>query len=339
MARVVSVASIMQQARSQTDTVGSQNPPDSDLLNFINLAFTPWYDLLIEGYGQDYFFTTDIVTTVNGVADIPLPADFYKMRFVDFQLSMPQEAYIPMQPYDEALRDSYNFGSPSAIPGGQNLRLSYNPVAPVLQQYASLFVPSNNGTDGVTLTALTQGPYGNSIQVQFLTPSGSGNISVTSIPHQGIIVDIVPASGATLGSVVTQINTASNWPGLAVQFSASGSPLLADGFSTTIVTTPLGGTTSFDFVNGWERYLIAKGAYYIATRLGRDPTVYDMAANKCEGDLQALIATRDAGSVFVAKDYEAEGSCFMPWFPTWCRGFAYRLQGGNLHLISLGLPS
>jgi hypothetical protein len=330
--RLVSVASIMAQARQACDRVGSPVPTDAELLLAVNLAWTGLYNNITQAYGQDYYWATYSFQTVSAQADYALPALFFKMRFID-QSQGGQSRTAPVLEYDEALRDSYL--ATQILQGGQTITLSYNPIAQVLSQYANSFLASNNGVDGLTMTAVTAGPYGNAIQVNFQTPAGGGTIAVTSLLAGVITVTITPPTSATLGTVVNQINNVANWPNSYQLFTASGSPNLADGWTITTGAVPLGGTTQADFINGFEEYLIAKGAAYIMKRLQRDYTPFEQDAARLYEQIQDNVAVRDVGSPLVAKDYQQEQqSAAMAWFfgGTTYR-LSYRIQGQNLHLI------
>lgn len=326
MARVVTVQSIMQQARQRVDAALSNDPPDSDLLAMLNQAFPRYYDLLVEAYGQDYFFSSVNIVTVGGQADYALASlipDFYKLRFIDLQWSL-NGAKVPIEPYNEALRDAYSFGSAQYVPGGATLTVSYTPTCPTLAQYASLAVTAPDGVNQLVFTASQPGTWGLGVSVQIVP--GSGALSVT---NNGLAVTVTLASGGSTGSaIVAAVNAA-----VATILTASD-PYGAETFTAAQAATNLSGTVSYDFINGWERLLIVDCALQIMQRVERDGSILVAELNKLIADVRALSATRDSGACVELKDYEAERTLW-PWAPPFLRGFTYRLQGGNLHLLPM----
>lgn len=349
MAKFVSVSSLMAQARQWSDTSTAPNPTDADVLAFVNQSYGRFYDFLVEAYGEDYFYTQNFFTTIPpntggfayqfgfalgggtlaGGNTYPLPPDFYKMRLMDVQLqSGNNPTYSPVQRYDEALRDGYNFGAQQAIPPGVTFRIQYIPTSPTLSQYASLFVPSSDGVDGITFTANTAGPYGNNISITTYAPSGAGSVVVNALS-----IRITPANNATAATVVAQI--VGSAPASALVTAAAS--LGTDAFATVLAATALGGTTQVDFIQNWERYVICDVASMILTRLDRDCSSFLAERDRLEEKIRDVAETRDAGFPLVCKDNQLEAASVGPFSPFFIQRYGYTIQGGNLILLRMGL--
>jgi hypothetical protein len=329
VSRIIDVASLVAQARQETDTVGSRNPPDSDLLGFCNREMPSWFDIITEAYSQDYNFTTATILTVAGVADYALPVSIYKLRFADLQFG-PNGAKIPLQPYNEALRDSYSFGQPQYIQGGQTITLSYTPTCPVLQQYASLTFNSADGIDGIVFTAKAAGSAGLNVSIQFTTGAGGATtVTIGSTPY-AVVVNL-KTGGDTIQNVLAAL--AASAAAKQVVNAAALTLVQTDSFTAAMAQTNLGGTVSWDFVGGWESLIIAGMAMRICRRLDRDYSGFIGEYTQKLADIKAMAVTRDSGSSMEMKDYESERS-MLPFAPPFMRTYLYRLQGNNLHLIS-----
>lgn len=72
-------------ARQRADMVNSTFIPDSEWTSYINASYAELYDILVSRF-EDYYSKTTTFTITSGNSQA-LPADFYKVRGVDFQLS------------------------------------------------------------------------------------------------------------------------------------------------------------------------------------------------------------------------------------------------------------
>lgn len=69
-------------ARQRADMVNSQFVTDAELNTYINIGLTELYDIVVSAF-EDYF-TTNVNFTVTTGDTYTLPADFYKLRALDF---------------------------------------------------------------------------------------------------------------------------------------------------------------------------------------------------------------------------------------------------------------
>lgn len=332
MASLVTMASIMAQAREVTDTVGSLNPPDSDLELIGNQSFKRLHDMLVSAYGADYNWEEYFFTTTQNSAVYPLPPDFYKMRLMDLQISPTVPAmYVPVQRYDEALRDSFNFGNQSAIQGGLIFRVSYNQTAPYLSQYANTFLSALEGSTGVLLTAAQPGLEG--FDITLTAKSAGFQVITADVPDQ--TVTIQGFGGMTLQTLVNTINAAAGMSELLVA-SVVGPPGATMQAPTNIQNGFLGGTLEYDFVNGYERYVICDMAMQVCRRLERDFSPFLAEKAELTDTLQCLADERDPGFPLQAKDNQMEAIAMGPFSPFFNQRYLYTIQGNNLRLLRMG---
>jgi hypothetical protein len=333
----VATSDLIQQVRDRLDIGVSQNPPDTAILAMLNQAFRRYYDLVVEAYGEDYFIATTTVTTTSGIATYNLPSDFYKVRWMDLIIggTATQPLKIPIRPFPEELRDSYGFGNPQYIAGNQQILVTYTPRAPLLVEYASLSVLTNDGIDSLVFTAQLGGLSGNAVKVA-LVSGGSLSVSVT-----GLTVTVTYVTGTTTAA---QIVAAVNASAAAFALVEASATQPNDTVSATMLATALSGVTTYDFVNGWERLVIADVSAQIASRLELDPSVFLAEKAELKTDLAMLAQTRDSGHAAELKDEEAEEAVGWPWAPPSFKGYRYKCQGNNpavLWLIAIvpALPS
>ena len=85
---------------------GTSFVPDSELDRRLNQALRGLYDKLVEAHGQGYYEITSPITTIPGVSQYGLPADFYKLsvavlddgsNFVPVSPFMPQQRWALQQ--------------------------------------------------------------------------------------------------------------------------------------------------------------------------------------------------------------------------------------------------
>ena len=107
--RNVTAASLVQQARIWTNTVGSKQPPDSDLLSLCNTSFAMWYEKIADATESDYWWEEYLFTTVSGVNNYLVPADQDRIRRVDSQVTQaPQnQRWVAVRRYDEAMKNIF----------------------------------------------------------------------------------------------------------------------------------------------------------------------------------------------------------------------------------------
>ncbi len=169
MARLVTLASLKEQARQRADQVNSGFVSDSELELLINTSLTELYDLLVGAYGEDYFVGDPYAITSTGVSKYDLPDDFYKLVGVDFKVDSVN--WRTMKPFMFAERnrgylsgnssgDTYKYrlrGSQIEIrptpPTGRQFQIHYAPACPVLDDDTDEFDFINGWEEFVILGA------------------------------------------------------------------------------------------------------------------------------------------------------------------------------------------
>lgn len=328
--RNVTAASLIQQARIWTNTVGSKQPPDSDLLSFCNTSFAMWYEKIADATESDYWWEEYLFTTVSGVNNYLVPTDQDRIRRVDSQVTQvpANQRWVAVRRYDEAMKNVFGamFGGP-AMPGGQVIKISYLPIPPFLSQYAFLTVPTADGLDSLTFTATQAGLNGQAVTISFL-PTGVGNVATVLVSANNITV--VFAYACTAQTVVTAFNSVPAATYLASCTCTQPNDHVVPSF---VPATPLGGTLQFDFINGLDRYLVADMAALIAMRLGRDPSPWVAERERIEPLLTIRAAKRDSNEPQQCKDTMRERMLESgPFYAVFPYRFAYRIEGQYMDL-------
>lgn len=137
MAKTVTLTNLILQVRERSDHVNSNFVSDAELTRFINKSAEWFYDLLTDA-GVDYFTTTDTVATDGSTEAYNLPADFYKLRGVDYTLNgeatamdkfvfLDRNRYVDRAPVTRyrIVGDQIHF---KPAPSAQTITLWYDPV-------------------------------------------------------------------------------------------------------------------------------------------------------------------------------------------------------------------
>jgi hypothetical protein len=118
---------------------------DSILNTYINYAISELRDIITSKVGEDYFATSSVSTLSSPAETIALPADFYKLLWVEvlvdgqryvklnrFEVSeQPNDLYSLVNPATELryrLRANNIWLSPLSATGGKTIRLWYVPT-------------------------------------------------------------------------------------------------------------------------------------------------------------------------------------------------------------------
>lgn len=138
MARSVTLRSIAERARVHADMRDTNFIDDDEILAMLNEAYPELYDELVTVY-ENYYATTATVAIGSGVSSYDLPADFYKLIGVDFQVNT--NAYITLKPFMEAERNE-TLTTNLNIPSG-TVRIRYIPAP-------EIFTDLDDAVDGVS---------------------------------------------------------------------------------------------------------------------------------------------------------------------------------------------
>ena len=302
-------------ARSRADMTNSPYVTNQDWADYINLAASNMYDLLIEKYGEMYFATQYIFTSDGTNQQYTLPQDFYKKLGLDMQWAGGPMGWLTVQNFMFPERNKYTnyaigpnlwywnlralimggnvFFSPIPI-GGVKFRLWYAPRMPLLSDYGTLTLNSVQVGDTFTInpayTASIQNPDGTTI----VSPGGTPVVftcvasGATGTQFNLVVGDMITTAvnltnainASTLNTtygIVAQVQT--GLPSLLVIPPTSGMTLSWAGSSPHFqLSLPLVWGNQFDSINGWHKLVILDAA--IAAKV------------KEESDVSALMAER-----------------------------------------------
>jgi len=100
----MTLAELRTLARQRADQENSSFISDSEANNYINMAYGELYDLLVASF-SDYYLTSTTFT-LSGTNNTTLPADFYKIRGLDFNAIA--NSYVTVQPFNFLERNRFD---------------------------------------------------------------------------------------------------------------------------------------------------------------------------------------------------------------------------------------
>lgn len=149
-------------ARERADMVNSQFVTDSELTGYVNSSIAELYDLLTSAFGSDYNLSSYSFVTVASTQDYALPADFYKLKGVDSQIS--GDLWFSIRPFNFNERNRNQdivwglIGGPSIRYRmvGNNIRFSPMPTGPFNMRLWYVPVAAKLAADGDTFNDINQ---------------------------------------------------------------------------------------------------------------------------------------------------------------------------------------
>ncbi len=162
----VTLLQLKTRARERADMVNSTFVTDAELISYINASVAGLHDMLIGAYNEEYFMTEAPLTSV-GTVNIPLPADFYKLRGIDVRDS---GRYNTVKRFNFNKRNDESFATELAgftnlqyrlvgsnlrfnfaPPTGTVFRIFYHPKAAIMSVDADSFDDQNQYAEYVVL--------------------------------------------------------------------------------------------------------------------------------------------------------------------------------------------
>lgn len=147
---VSTLGDLKTQLLQRIDRVGSAFFTDAELYSYLSGSYKELYDILIQKFGDDYFFASPYTITTDGTSETyALPADFYKLFGVDVNLNtgMP-DAWVTLHPFMKGDRNRYVLKNFQSYYGMTNLRyrlrgnyLWFTPVPASGQTLRVLYAP------------------------------------------------------------------------------------------------------------------------------------------------------------------------------------------------------
>lgn len=123
MAYTVTVQSVVDRAKTHADMKSSGFISDAEALAMFNECYAELYDELVGSF-ENYFVSESNTTIAPGTDTYNLPADFYKIVGVDFEVN--SGTFITLRPFDESARNQ-SITTNNTIPSG-TIRMRYIPA-------------------------------------------------------------------------------------------------------------------------------------------------------------------------------------------------------------------
>jgi len=121
MAASATLSDLQTRARQRSDMVNSSFISDAELLSMINSSYAELYDLMVQTY-EDYYITSSTFTLTSSDSGVEaLPADFSKLKGVDYSVGGD---YISLYPYNWNTRNDRQYN--------RRVRTDYNRTYKIL---------------------------------------------------------------------------------------------------------------------------------------------------------------------------------------------------------------
>lgn len=98
----VTLTNLTDRAKQMADLVGSSFVSSTEWTTWINSGLMELYDIVVAAY-EDYF-TTSTTSTITTGSSFSLPAAFYKLRGIDYQLTSTDYINVPQFNFNERNR-------------------------------------------------------------------------------------------------------------------------------------------------------------------------------------------------------------------------------------------
>jgi hypothetical protein len=129
----VTLLQLRTRSRQRADQETSNFIEDDELNGYINASIAELYDLMVAAYGSDYFLADYSFSIVSGTQNYTLPADFYKLKGIDVNLS--NNNWFSIRPFNFNERNRNDNITWGVLSGpsiryrimGNNVKLSPNP--------------------------------------------------------------------------------------------------------------------------------------------------------------------------------------------------------------------
>lgn len=157
---VVTLSDLKTQLLQRIDRVGSDFYDPTELNTYISASYKELYDLLIQKFGDDYFFSTHTITTDGTNDTYALPDDFYKLFGVDLSLTGgAPDGWVTLKQFMKADRNRYAVPNFQSFYGITNLRyrlrgnlIWFTPIPMANQKIRLLYAPRPSDLDEDTDT-------------------------------------------------------------------------------------------------------------------------------------------------------------------------------------------
>ncbi len=318
MASNVTLTSLRQQARRRADMVNSNFVADDELDEFLNESLLELYDVLTMHYGDEYFHTTHHISIGPTSNFYALPGDFYKLKGVEISQNAtnPPTRYVSVVPFMFPERNRYAYNS-TQLPS-RTIRLRYVPTGKRLVDTSTTTQTFETTDVDTTNDVITETDHGYSTGdiVQFTTTGGLPAPLALSTDYFIIRkTDDTFALGLTLQNAFDEV---------LIDLTTVGSG-----------TQTIGGSLNkFDFVNGWEAYVIWRAAEMMLEKEESDTTTAARNVQRQMARIEQAGSNRDAGHPQRIVDIDDINDIELRIFQE--TNIRYRVNGRNIEFIYVG---
>jgi hypothetical protein len=110
----VLAATLRSKARTRADMVNGTFCTDAEVDEFIQSAWSELYDILVATF-EDFAVTSTTIAVTGANDTYALPADFYKLRGVEYLLSNAAGSFVTLEPFEWSERGRFSTISPGGI--------------------------------------------------------------------------------------------------------------------------------------------------------------------------------------------------------------------------------
>jgi hypothetical protein len=156
----VTLSELIDRSKHAADLIGSAFISYDEWVDLVNGGLKELYDIVVSA-NEDYFTTTSTVTITAGNNSASLPAAFYKLRGVDYQVSSNQYINIPLFSFQDRNRQGDYLTSAQGNDPTRRYRmildsLHITPTDKAAGTYRIWYVPSvtelASGSDAISTT-------------------------------------------------------------------------------------------------------------------------------------------------------------------------------------------
>lgn len=160
MAATRTLAELRTEARQRADMETDDDfIADTELTRMINQSIREVYDLLLESFGQEFYYTTATISVVAGTSAYSLPTAFYQLLGVD--VSLGSNEYMALRPFQFHDRNSTEAGLGWGYPDGVKYRIMgsqihFRPIPTAAETVLVHYVPypTSLSADGDTFDGI-----------------------------------------------------------------------------------------------------------------------------------------------------------------------------------------
>lgn len=166
----ITLANLRTRARDRANMENSTFVSDSIFNSYINYSISELRDIITSKVGEDYFATSSSSVLTSGQETVSLPADFYKLLWVEVLVDGTSYRKLKRFEVSEQVSSSYNLATPwldlkyrlradnlwllpTSSTGGKTIRMWYVPLSTALSADGDTLNGYNGWDEYVVLSA------------------------------------------------------------------------------------------------------------------------------------------------------------------------------------------